>query len=179
MKVVIARHCETDCNAQGRIQGQMDTVLNATGVAQAKQLAASVVGLGIELLVASDLKRAMQTAAHVSLALGLPIWAEPRLRECSFGSLDGLSFVEFGLRCGIHNLGKGDPLKNDFTPFGGELGTAVFARQKQVLDELKTAFDDRTIMIIGHGRSLRTLLQPLGHPKKFLRTQGTYQVIEY
>jgi probable phosphoglycerate mutase len=180
MRLIVARHCQTDWNAQNRIQGQADIPLNDAGRAQAATLAANVKGLGISIIACSDLSRAVETARIVSAEIGAPVLPDARLRECSFGTLDGLSFIEFGLRCGPKNVpGWSDPLDADFTSFGGERGRDVFARQKAALDDLKASHDDGTVMLIGHGRSLRTLLVPLGCRDRRYRTQGAYVIIAY
>ncbi len=180
MKIVVARHCQTDLNAQHRIQGHLDAELNATGYAQAARLADGVRGLGITAIVSSDLKRAVQTAKVVAAALTVHSWTDVRLRECHFGSLDGVSYAEFGLKCGLRNLPTASfVLEADFTPFGGERGIDVFERQKALLNELVAEHPDGCMMIVGHGRSLRTLLAPLGHPTSWLRDQGSHLVITY
>jgi broad specificity phosphatase PhoE len=180
VKLVVARHCQTDLNAQHRIQGHIDAELNATGYAQAARLAEEVKGHGIAAIVSSDLRRATQTAKVVADALGVHSWADARLRECHFGSLDGVSYPEFALKCGVRNLPTASfVLQADFTPFGGERGQAVFDRQKALLDELVAEHPDGCLMIVGHGRSLRTLLAPLGHPTSWLRDQGSHLVITY
>lgn len=180
MKIVVARHCQTDLNAQHRIQGLIDAELNATGFAQAARLAEEVKGHGIAAIVSSDLKRAVQTAKVVADALGVRAWADARLRECAFGTLDGVSYPEFALKCGVRNLPTASfVLQADFTPWGGERGQAVFDRQKALLDELVAEHPDGCLMIVGHGRSLRTLLAPLGHPTSWLRDQGSHLVIAY
>lgn len=180
MKVVVARHCETDYNAQGRIQGIIDTELNAVGHGQAARLAEDVKGHGIALIVSSDLRRAVQTAAYAVAATGAPAAVDPRLRECSFGSLDGVGYAEFALKCGPRNLPtEAFVLRADFTKWGGERGRDVFDRQKALMDELKSAHEGDVVMIVGHGRSLRTFLAPLGHPTSWLRNQGSHLVIDY
>lgn len=180
MKTVVARHCETDYNAQGRIQGLIDNELNAVGRGQAVRLAEDVKGHGLALIVSSDLRRAIQTAEYVSAATGARLVVDPRLRECSFGSLDGVGYAEFAIKCGPRNLPtEAFVLKADFTKWGGERGQDVFDRQKALMDELKSAHDGVAVMIIGHGRSLRTLLAPLGHPTSWLRDQGSHLVIDY
>lgn len=179
MKVVIARHCETDWNKSGRIQGQTDIPLNDTGHAQAELLAKDVVQHGITKLISSDLMRARQTVGYVMRLLKLPATHDARLRENNFGTLEGLSHAEFWIKCGVKHKFGTDALNADFTEFGGERGSDVLARQLAVLDELKTLHADETVMIVGHGRSLRILLTHLGYPTKFLRTQGTHIIIDY
>lgn len=162
MRTIIIRHCETDWNARGLIQGTTDNPLNARGRRQAVRLARRIAGEPIELVVCSDLLRAVQTAEAVAATLGRPLRIDPRLRECSFGSLEGLPFAEFTLRAGPKNTSVWpDPLESDFTPFGGDAARDVFSRQKALLDELRDA-GHSTVAIVGHGRALRTLLAPLG-----------------
>lgn len=181
MKIIVARHCQTDWNAQNRIQGQADTDLNDEGRRQAAKLADSVASLGILLIVTSDLKRAVQTAEIVSARIGVSVEKDARLRECSFGSLDGLHFADFVLKCGPKNMSVWpDVLASDFTSWGGEKGSDVFSRQRELLHSLGRRFGvDETIMCIGHGRSLRTLLSVLHGSKKKPAPQADYLVIEY
>ena len=181
MKFVVARHCRTYYNARGWIQGLKDIPLDAIGKSQAAQLAEDVREHNIATIYSSDLLRAKETASIVGAAVGALTLTSVSLRECDFGTLDGVSFVEFMFRCGWKNLPFAKyALDADFTRFGGDRGVDLFARQKQFLDDCKTCFDDgRTIMIVGHARSLRTLLAPLGHPTDWLRKQGSHIVIEY
>jgi len=179
VKIVVARHCQTDWNAQNRVQGQADTELNETGRDQAAALAERLQGLGIKLIVASDLKRAVQTTEIISAKLGIPHRTDARLRECSFGSLDGLHMAEFLVRAALFEP-KGLPRTRhyDFRAVGGECADQVIGRQTEILGELAALFGpDDTIMVIGHGRSLRTLLAFLDVGK--VPPQGDYKVIEY
>jgi len=55
------RHGETDWNAQGISQGNVDIPLNATGIAQARAAAERLRNRGIATIVASPLSRARVT----------------------------------------------------------------------------------------------------------------------
>src|SRR5947199_5145000 len=94
------RHGETDWNVEGRLQGGIDTPLNALGRAQAAQagrilarlfaregrVAASVA------FVASPLQRARHTMDLVRAELGLPpvgYALDDRLREIGYGHWEG------------------------------------------------------------------------------------------
>ena len=83
------RHGETDWNAQGISQGNVDIPLNAVGVAQARAAADKLRNRGIATIVASPLSRARVTAEFVGEALGLPVALDPDLREVSFGVQEG------------------------------------------------------------------------------------------
>ena len=80
-ELVLIRHGETDWNAQRRIQGHLDIPLNHAGLAQAEAIGERFRGTDIDVLVSSDLGRAMQTAAPISEGSTLPVLSEARLRE--------------------------------------------------------------------------------------------------
>ena len=84
------RHGETDWNREGRLQGHTDTPLNATGLAQAEALAETLRPHRLDAVVSSDLMRAWTTARIVAGALGLPLLADPGLRETNVGAAEGL-----------------------------------------------------------------------------------------
>lgn len=96
MKLILARHGETDWNVAKKIQGVTDTDLNENGLRQARELAAAVLAgnLGITAIYSSHLKRAAQTAAYVAEALDLPYHTMEALQELNFGKWEGNSWPE-------------------------------------------------------------------------------------
>ena len=68
--VFLARHGETDYNAQNRFQGRLPVALNATGRLQSEQLAAHAATKGFVELWCSPLARARETAEIVGARLG-------------------------------------------------------------------------------------------------------------
>ena len=87
------RHGETDWNAQGLSQGNVDIPLNATGIAQAHAAAPLLRDRGIASIVASPLSRAHDTARVAGELLGLPVTLDEELRETSFGAQEGQPMV--------------------------------------------------------------------------------------
>jgi broad specificity phosphatase PhoE len=83
--IYLARHGETDYNADGRFQGQGDVPLNARGRAQAHELAAAAEGHGLRGLWCSPLPRARETAEIVGARLGLEPRADARFMETGTG----------------------------------------------------------------------------------------------
>ncbi len=99
------RHGETGHNAEGRIQGQIDTALSPRGRDQALAaghmlkagLAARGLAPGARRFVSSPLARAVETARLARAALGLETDAfarDPRLMELSFGRWQNLTWSE-------------------------------------------------------------------------------------
>ena len=89
MKLYIARHVETPWNVENRVSGRTDVPLTERGLQQAQELAKNAVGKGIEVIIASPLLRARQTAQAVSDAIGVPIQIDERLIELEFGAFEG------------------------------------------------------------------------------------------
>ncbi|HEY2673237.1 MAG TPA: histidine phosphatase family protein [Rugosimonospora sp.] len=93
-RLIVWRHGQTTWNVDNRIQGQLDVELNPTGVAQAAAAAARLVELKPDVIVSSDLRRAVDTAAALAAVTGLTVRYDPRLRERSFGDWQGLTNPE-------------------------------------------------------------------------------------
>lgn len=85
----LARHGETDANAEGRVQGSLDPPLNERGREQARELAEEAAPLGIRALYTSQLLRARETAAIVGTALGLEPRVDERFAESWRGEWEG------------------------------------------------------------------------------------------
>ena len=62
LRLLLVRHGQTEWNALRRYQGHSDLPLNGKGLEQARQLAARLQPLTIDLAFSSDLLRAVQTA---------------------------------------------------------------------------------------------------------------------
>ena len=99
-----SRHGETDWNAIGRVQGQFDTDLNATGQKQADQNGIKLKGLIADPsafdFVASPLKRTRDTMERIRRGMGLEPTAyrlEPLLKEVHFGDWQGFTLAEINM----------------------------------------------------------------------------------
>ena len=91
----IARHGETDWNAEGKLQGWLDVPINARGRAQSRQLAASFLDAGFSHVHGSSLARSRETAEVIAVALGLPPpLCHDDLRERNFGVIQGVPKAE-------------------------------------------------------------------------------------
>jgi broad specificity phosphatase PhoE len=85
----LARHGETDANAEGRVQGTIDPPLNDRGREQARELAREASGLGLRALYTSQLRRARETADIIGAELGLVPRVDARFAESDRGEWEG------------------------------------------------------------------------------------------
>lgn len=96
--LVLSRHGQTEWNAVGRRQGQLDSPLTPVGVITAERLAASLVGLGIDGIITSPLGRARQTAEVFAAVVNVEITVVDALREIDHGVMAGLSSEQIAAR---------------------------------------------------------------------------------
>lgn len=90
VRLYLARHGETPDNVNHIMQGQTQGMLNEHGKAQALQLAQSIASEGIDVIVSSDLRRAVETADIVAGVIGVKIETTPLLRERDWGGFTGM-----------------------------------------------------------------------------------------
>ena len=96
--IVLIRHGETAWNAERRLQGHIDIALNDEGLRQAGALGAALAADPFDAIYASDLQRAFQTAQAVARPHGMPVLADPGLRERCYGGFEGLLYAEIEQR---------------------------------------------------------------------------------
>src|SRR5947199_1031133 len=79
-RLCIVRHGETQWNAEGRVQGQLDVPLSDVGLKQARCVADALPARRFTSLYSSDLCRVRQTAEPSVAKLGLAPHVDPCLR---------------------------------------------------------------------------------------------------
>ena len=92
--IYLARHGETDYNAEHRFQGQGDVPLNARGLEQARELAGTAAQREWAALWASPIRRARETAEVVAAAIGLEPRFDARFAEHDVGDWQDLRFAD-------------------------------------------------------------------------------------
>lgn len=155
-RLIVVRHGETAWNAETRMQGQLDAALNEKGRWQAEQVARALDGEAIELIVASDLQRAMQTAAPLGRALGCGVLAEPGLRERAFGVFEGHTYADIG-RLWPEGHARWHARDPSYAPDGGETLAAFHARCVDTAQRLCERHAGRTMAWFTHGGVLDCL----------------------
>ena len=148
-------------NTKRRLQGQTDTQLNENGRELARITAQALKDVPFDLAFTSPLRRAAETAEIILNGREVPLKMEERIREISFGVLEGRCILpEFHEidDPGFHYFF--DAPEKYCPPAGGESLDSLSARTGNFLDELreKEAFQDKTILISTHGAASRALL---------------------
>jgi len=150
-ELLLIRHGETDWNRRQCFQGQIDVPLNAHGLAQAERLAARLRAEPIQALVASDLSRALQTAAPLAHALGLQTERQAALREQGFGILEGMSFDDIR-RAHPEEFAQWARHEPDYAlPGGAESRQLFFQRVITALGQLAATHPRQTLAVVTHG----------------------------
>lgn len=94
MRLILVRHGETVWNSERRVQGgARDIELSENGRNQIRLLANALRNESVDLIVASPLKRAVETAEAIAVFHDLPVHTDPGLKEVDVGELDGMSTV--------------------------------------------------------------------------------------
>lgn len=161
-RLVLWRHGETDHNATGRMQGHLDSELTPTGWNQARFAVPALVRFDPEIVVTSDLRRAMDTATVFTDASGVPLRVDKRLRETNIGRWQGLTVeeVERGWPGGL------DTWRTDsmWAPPEGETRLDVAKRAGELVAELDTEFAGTALLCVHGGVIIGLTAHLLGLP---------------
>jgi probable phosphoglycerate mutase len=150
-ELILIRHGETDWNRELRFQGQLDVPLNATGLEQARRVAERLAGESPQLLISSDLQRALQTARAVaSRAQQLDPVLDAGLREQHFGVVEGLQVADIKAR---HPQAWDQWIRfeADFAFDGGESTRTFHARVQATVRALAQRHAGQTLAVVTHG----------------------------
>lgn len=154
--VIAIRHGETEWNREGRFQGHLNSALNPEGLAQARALGERLAAERFDLLLSSDLGRALQTAGAIAMRSGHEIVVEPRLRERRMGIFQGLTPAEVQARHPgeYARFRSHDP---DYVIPGGESMRQFFERSVACFTGLAARHAGLTLVAVTHGGVLAML----------------------
>jgi len=157
-RIIFCRHAETTPNASFQLQGSgINESLNTKGINQAEALARRLASQDIDVIITSNLRRAVQTSEIIADVYPKPlkIIKEPDLREISWGVWEGMVCPDLQSLLEIWQSG-------DFTAGapGGETPLDVRDRVLPIIYSLLKR-PEKTILVILHGRILRILLSSI------------------
>jgi broad specificity phosphatase PhoE len=150
---LFARHGETADNRRLVFQGQSGKALNALGRAQAKRLAERMRLHRPDVIIASDLERAHETAKIVGEAVDLEPELDPELREVDVGAWTGKSHEE------IQDLYPDEwnawSSGIDIRRGGGETYGELSERIERAVVRAAANHPGRRVLLVSHGGSIK------------------------
>jgi broad specificity phosphatase PhoE len=153
LELVYETHSLTTDNEEGIATGWLPGRLSAAGREQAHLLGERRRNDGLAAVFASDLARAVETAELAFGGSGIPLFLDGRLRECSYGELDGAPVDRVAAVRAQHVE----------IPFpGGESYRQVVERTAAFLTDLRRDWDGRRVCVIAHSAN-RWALDHLVH----------------
>ncbi|MDP2750768.1 MAG: histidine phosphatase family protein [Nanoarchaeota archaeon] len=153
MKLIIVRHGETEANLKSIVQGHLHGKLTKKGRQQAKCVALRLKDEKIDLILSSDLKRAIDTAKEIKGYHKAPLKLTKELRERNTGIYNG-KHIEI-VKAAREKSGKS---MSEFKPKNGESYIEVKKRVHKFLKKILAKHKGNTIVIVTHSAFIRMLL---------------------
>uniref|UniRef100_A0AB33JJM3 Histidine phosphatase family protein n=1 Tax=Prevotella sp. GTC17262 TaxID=3236797 RepID=A0AB33JJM3_9BACT len=135
-KLYLVRHGETVDNVAQILQGQEPGQLNERGLEQAREVREKMASEQIDVFIASDLKRAIETCRIIAEPHGMAVETTALLRERDWGSFTG-KFIP--------------TLKDVEWPDDIETLEQMKSRARNFITYLKVAYPGKTVLAVGHG----------------------------
>ena len=132
----LVRHGETVDNANQIMQGQTQGELNENGLRQARELGEQWRNREIDVVIASDLRRSVDTAAIIAAPHGLEVVMTPLLRERDWGGFTGRYIPS---------------LKNEVWPDDIETLENLLSRAGEFIAYVKKTYPGKKVLAVGHG----------------------------
>lgn len=152
--ILLIRHGETAWNAEKRLQGHLDIVLNAEGERQAALLGAALAAERIDHILSSDLQRARQTAEAIACARAAQVGIDPALRERCYGGFEGLLYSEIAARFPLEFAAWQARDVDGVLPPGANRGESFrefYERVSGAIAKHAAAHPGKTIALVAHG----------------------------
>ena len=132
----LVRHGETVDNARQIMQGQTQGELNENGIRQAQEFSETWKDRHLDVVIASDLKRSVDTARIIAGPHGLEVITIPLLRERDWGSFTGRFIPE---------------LKGEVWPDDIETLENLLSRAGEFIAYVRKTFPGKKVLAVGHG----------------------------
>ena len=152
-QIWIARHGQSEDNANGRLNGRRDLPLTELGRRQARELGESIKAAGyhFDVVYASPLQRARQTAEIVAQVAGLPAPIEyAGIIERNLGVMEGQPLER------IPELCMPDTLETKTATYflhcdGAETFDEMVERGHETLRDMRQRHPGKSVLLVCHG----------------------------
>lgn len=151
-QIGLIRHGITDWNMERRVQGMTDISLNDTGRQQARALAERLKAEQWDIVYASDLSRAVETAEIIGRALNLTVQTDQRLREMYCGEIEGTTSEDRISRWGT---------EWESLSLGIEDEQSISGRGASFVADLIDNYPNKKVLVVSHGALVAYTLRRL------------------
>lgn len=159
VEVTLVRHGQTDYNIEHKIQSApANPPLNDTGRGQARETALKLKEETFDVIVASDLTRAKETAEIIRKELGnIPLEFSELLRERDFGAkASGMPTPQF-LKKHPWRYDNLNIAMHPDNPYDGESLSQFLARAEETQKMLLKKYAGKKVLMVSHGGMVQAL----------------------
>lgn len=186
LRLIVARHGETEYNRSGTLQGQRDVPLSPKGKQQAVVLCEWLANQHIDFVLSSPLSRASQLALGIARARRLDVQLVPEFIEMAHGHWEGMQEEKIERRYpNLYCQWKTEPsqtLKPGET--ARDLQKRVVPAWDQLIEKYGTNGKPLTVLIVAHKWVNQVLLchvaqLPLDQSVTFKQDNCCINIIDY
>jgi broad specificity phosphatase PhoE len=141
VEIIYETHSITTDNETGFATGWLPGQLSEKGRKLAQELGQRRSGDGLTAVFTSDLARAVETAEIAFAGTDIPIRQDPRLRECNYGTFNGMPVSELARIRSQH-------IREPFSE--GQSYQDVVDQTHDFLTEVARDWDGKKILLIAH-----------------------------
>lgn len=184
-RLILVRHGETLANRDYRYIGVRDEPMSSLGYTQALQLAQALAMFSLAAVYSSPLQRAYQTAIPIAQQHSLEVQPTDALRECDFGTWEGLTRAEVLARSpkDAYQLQEWER-DAELAPPAGESFAAMQRRVCATVEQLARSHLGQTIALVSHVGPVKVILcaamgAPLSSSSRIFLDPATISVVDW
>lgn len=153
----LIRHARTRWNQEKKIQGKTDIGLSSQGRAQAGCWADILQSEPYDVILASPMIRAQQTAQILSEQMGVAMEYDIDLSEQDFGDWEGKTLAQVSRRW-PGQIEQQESLGWAFCPPNGESRIVVLKRVLRSLETAAARFDKKKVLVVSHSSTMKIMI---------------------
>lgn len=149
VEIIFVRHGKTKHNDLGILQGGLDEPLNREGLDDAEELSEYLKEIPFDILISSDLRRALDCARRIAEKTGKEILINPLVRERHMGEHQGKKITDLG----YNDLNYPEMVRHLYEcdcP-NGETNKEMIERIEKFLENVFENYKGKRIIVASHG----------------------------
>lgn len=180
-RLILIRHGETHKNVAQVLHGRKDDAsLNEVGKSQAERATKVLAEIGFDMIYSSTEVRAKETAEILNRSCKAPVIYIDDFRERDWGIFEGKSWAEVAALLSKMTISE----RYKFKPDQGESWQEVEERLTGALRKIISENEDKTVVVITHGGTIRTLMPyllnvPLAESFKYDPKHLSFTIFDY